>query len=85
MSRARPLSLNGLLPKSTVPKFYQNRAVELFAAKPSTPISLKHLINFGKYGRNKGEKEEGEKLLKGGNFVSTSEASSDLGLMSGGS
>lgn len=27
------------------------------------------MINFGKYGRNKGEKEEAEKLLRGGNFV----------------
>jgi hypothetical protein len=42
----------------------------------STPISLKHLINFGKHGRNKGEKEEAEKLLKGGNFVSSSRRSS---------
>lgn len=36
----------------------------------AAPISLKHLINFGKGGRNKGEKEEGEKLLISGNFVS---------------
>lgn len=45
--------------------FFLNRAVEQFASKPSTPISLKHLINFGK-ARGSGEEE---KLLKGGNFV----------------
>ncbi|SCZ90366.1 BZ3500_MvSof-1268-A1-R1_Chr1-3g01944 [Microbotryum saponariae] len=45
--------------------------IEKFAAQRSTPISLKHLINFGKHGRNKGEQEEGEKLLKSGNFLRT--------------
>ncbi|KAM0793410.1 hypothetical protein ACM66B_000861 [Microbotryomycetes sp. NB124-2] len=57
--------------QTKVPAFYTNRAIEAVAAKPSTPISLKHLVNFGKVGRNKGEKEETEKLLKGGNFLRT--------------
>jgi hypothetical protein len=56
--------------KSPVPAFYLNRVIETYAAKQSTPISLNSMINFGKYGRNKGEKEEAEKLLRGGNFVS---------------
>jgi hypothetical protein len=55
--------------KSPVPAFYLNRVIETYAAKQSTPISLNSMINFGKYGRNKGEKEEAEKLLRGGNFV----------------
>lgn len=55
--------------KSAVPAFYLNALIESFAAKSSTPISLKHMINFGNAGRNKGEKEEAEKLIKGGNFV----------------
>ncbi|SCV68436.1 BQ2448_557 [Microbotryum intermedium] len=50
---------------------YCENTIEKFAAQPSTPISLKHLINFGKHGRNKGEQEEGEKLLKSGNFLRT--------------
>ncbi|KAK4055257.1 putative protein kinase [Microbotryomycetes sp. JL201] len=57
--------------QTKVPAFYTNKSIEAFAAKPSTPISLKHLVNFGKVGRNKGEKEETEKLLKGGNFLRT--------------
>lgn len=65
--------------KSSIPKFYQNRAVEKFAAKPSTPISLRHLVNIGRYGRNKGEKDEGEKLLKGGNFVRCASCWRDVG------
>ncbi|KAM0755579.1 Atypical/PDHK/BCKDK protein kinase [Meredithblackwellia eburnea MCA 4105] len=54
-----------------IPHFYLNKTIESFAQKPSTPISLKHLINFGAYGRNKGEKQEAETLLKGGNFLRT--------------
>ena len=89
MSRTAPLSVHHVRPGKPS-KFFQNRVVESFAAKPSTPMyapfvpltsilgltlllhdsSLRHLINFGQFGRNKGEKEEGEKLLKGGNFVS---------------
>ncbi|GAA5995642.1 hypothetical protein JCM5350_001635 [Sporobolomyces pararoseus] len=57
--------------KSPVPAFYLNRVIETYAAKQSTPISLNSMINFGKYGRNKGEKEEAEKLLRGGNFLRT--------------
>lgn len=52
-----------------VPAFFLNKTIETFAAKPSSPISLKHMINWGKAGRNKGEKEEADKLIKGGNFV----------------
>lgn len=59
------MSRNGLKP-ITKP-FYSNRAVESYAVKSSTPISLKHLINFGR--RRKSATEEGEKLLKSGNFV----------------
>ncbi|GJN92228.1 hypothetical protein Rhopal_005258-T1 [Rhodotorula paludigena] len=54
--------------KSQVPAFFLNRIIEQYAQKSSTPISLKHMINFGNAGRNKGEKEEAEKLIKGGNF-----------------
>jgi pyruvate dehydrogenase kinase 2/3/4 len=54
---------------STVPAFFLNKVIESYAARASTPISLKHMINFGNAGRNKGEREEGEKLIKGGNFV----------------
>ncbi|GAA5876096.1 hypothetical protein JCM16303_007020 [Sporobolomyces ruberrimus] len=57
--------------KSPVPAFFLNRVIETYAAKQSTPISLNSMINFGKYGRNKGEKEEAEKLLRGGNFLRT--------------
>ncbi|GAA5822809.1 hypothetical protein JCM10212_001751 [Sporobolomyces blumeae] len=57
--------------KSPVPLFYLNRVIETYAAKQSTPISLNSMINFGKYGRNKGEKEEAEKLVRGGNFLRT--------------
>lgn len=60
------MSRNALKPASLKP-FYSNRAVEQFAAKPSTPISLRHLINFGR--QRKSVAEEGEKLLKSGNFV----------------
>ena len=56
---------------TAVPAFFVNQVIESYAAKSSTPISLKHMINFGNAGRNKGEKEEADKLLKGGNFVST--------------
>ncbi|KAL8283232.1 hypothetical protein RQP46_006010 [Phenoliferia psychrophenolica] len=55
---------------SSIPKFYLNKTIESFAQRPSTPISLKHLINFGKT-KNKGEQEEAERLLKGGNFLRT--------------
>jgi len=55
--------------KSTVPAFFLNKVIESYASKHSTPISLKHMINFGNAGRNKGEKEEADKLIKGGNFV----------------
>lgn len=61
--------MNTIPRKSAVPAFYLNTLIESFAAKSSTPISLKHMINFGNAGRNKGEKEEAEKLIKGGNFV----------------
>ncbi|GAA6032049.1 hypothetical protein JCM8097_003404 [Rhodosporidiobolus ruineniae] len=57
--------------KSTVPAFFLNKVIENYAAKQSTPISLKHMINFGNAGRNKGEKEEADKLIKGGNFLQT--------------
>ncbi|BGP21564.1 pyruvate dehydrogenase kinase [Rhodotorula toruloides] len=63
--------MNTLPRKSAVPAFYLNTLIESFAAKSSTPISLKHLINFGNAGRNKGEKEEAEKLIKSGNFLRT--------------
>lgn len=53
-----------VLPAGAVPKGHTHPLAR------QQPISLKHLINFGKGGRNKGEKEEAEKLLKGGNFVS---------------
>lgn len=53
-----------------MPQYFNNRIVEAYAEKSSTPISLKHLINFGKLGRNKSEADEAEKLLKSGNFVS---------------
>ncbi|GAA5981307.1 hypothetical protein JCM10908_004061 [Rhodotorula pacifica] len=56
---------------SAVPAFFVNQVIESYAAKSSTPISLKHMINFGNAGRNKGEKEEADKLLKGGNFLRT--------------
>jgi len=55
--------------KSAVPAFFLNKVIESYASKHSTPISLKHMINFGNAGRNKGEKEEADKLIKGGNFV----------------
>ncbi|ORY39259.1 branched-chain alpha-ketoacid dehydrogenase [Leucosporidium creatinivorum] len=71
MSRATPHLFQQPLRASKVPVFYTNKVIESYAAKGSTPISLKHLINFGKGGRNKGEKEEAEKLLKGGNFLRT--------------
>ncbi|GAA5838571.1 hypothetical protein JCM9279_003282 [Rhodotorula babjevae] len=57
--------------KSTVPAFFLNKVIESYASKPSTPISLKHMINFGNAGRNRGEKEEVDKLIKGGNFLRT--------------
>ncbi|GAA6055999.1 hypothetical protein JCM3770_002135 [Rhodotorula araucariae] len=57
--------------KSTVPAFFLNKVIESYASKHSTPISLKHMINFGNAGRNKGEKEEADKLIKGGNFLRT--------------
>ncbi|KAG0662963.1 hypothetical protein C6P46_003051 [Rhodotorula mucilaginosa] len=56
---------------AAVPAFFVNQVIESYAAKSSTPISLKHMINFGNAGRNKGEKEEADKLLKGGNFLRT--------------
>ncbi|KWU46884.1 alpha-ketoacid dehydrogenase kinase [Rhodotorula sp. JG-1b] len=56
---------------TAVPAFFVNQVIESYAAKSSTPISLKHMINFGNAGRNKGEKEEADKLLKGGNFLRT--------------
>lgn len=62
--------LAGPSQRAGVPIFYTNKAVEAFAAKPSTPISLKHLIYFGMSGRNQSEKQEADKLMKGGNFVS---------------
>ncbi|GAA5896612.1 hypothetical protein JCM5296_004189 [Sporobolomyces johnsonii] len=57
--------------KSPVPAFYLNKVIETYAAKSSTPISLSSMINFGKYGRNKGEKEEADNLIKSGNFLRT--------------
>ncbi|CEQ38741.1 SPOSA6832_00198, partial [Sporobolomyces salmonicolor] len=57
--------------KSAVPAFYLNKVIETYAAKSSTPISLSSMINFGKYGRNKGEKEEADTLVKSGNFLRT--------------
>ena len=62
--------LSGPSQRGGVPIFFTNKAVEAFAAKPSTPISLKHLIYFGMSGRNQSEKQEADKLMKGGNFVS---------------
>ncbi|GAA5892047.1 hypothetical protein JCM6882_005676 [Rhodosporidiobolus microsporus] len=63
--------MNTLPRKSTVPAFFLNSVIERYAQKPSTAISLKHMINFGNAGRNKGEREEAEKLIKGGNFLRT--------------
>ncbi|GAA5861180.1 hypothetical protein JCM8547_008510 [Rhodosporidiobolus lusitaniae] len=57
--------------KSTVPAFFLNKVIEQYSQRQSTPISLKHMINFGNAGRNKGEKEEVDKLIKGGNFLRT--------------
>ncbi|BGP12516.1 hypothetical protein JCM10213_007640 [Rhodosporidiobolus nylandii] len=57
--------------KSNVPAFFLNKVIESYAAKAATPISLKHMVNFGNAGRNKGEKEEADKLIKGGNFLRT--------------
>ena len=55
----------------TISPFYLNKAVEAYASKPSTPISLKHLINFGKGAREKDEREEGAKYIRSGNFIRT--------------
>ncbi|KAK4704776.1 hypothetical protein P7C70_g1428, partial [Phenoliferia sp. Uapishka_3] len=55
---------------TAVPKFYLNKTIESFAQRPSTPISLKHLINFGTI-RSKTPAEESARILKGGNFLRT--------------
>ncbi|GAA6006696.1 hypothetical protein JCM10207_005025 [Rhodosporidiobolus poonsookiae] len=57
--------------KAAVPAFFRNKTIESYAARASTPISLRHMINFGQAGRTKGEREEADKLIKGGNFLRT--------------
>lgn len=60
-----------IMMKGRVSPFFLNREIETFSMRPSTPISLRHLINFGRFGQHgqKNREKEGDKLLRGGNFV----------------